>query len=71
MLRVLSISCKAAKAIKLVCKLMNEMSDEEFLKLATLPVVFRDPGGNPERSQSRTDFCSRNLSHTIGTLSLP
>ncbi len=35
------------KAIKLVCKLMDEMSDEEFIRLATQPVVLKGPGGQP------------------------
>ena len=35
------------KAIKLVCKLMDEMSDEEFLRLATQPVILKGSGGQP------------------------
>ena len=41
------------KAIKLVCKLMDEMSDEEFLRLATQPVVLKGPGGQPWEKPSQ------------------
>ena len=41
------------KAIKLVCKLMDEMSDEEFLRLATQPVVLKGPGGQPLEKPSQ------------------
>ena len=41
------------KAIKLVCKLMDEMSDEEFLRLATQPVVLMGLGGQPLEEPSQ------------------
>ncbi len=41
------------KAIKLVCELMDEMSDEEFVRLATQPVVLKGPGGQPLKEQQK------------------
>ncbi len=41
------------KAIKLVCELMDEMSDEEFVRLATQPVVLKGPGRQPLKEQQK------------------
>lgn len=41
------------KAIKLVRKLMDEMSNEEFLRLATQPIVLKVPGGQPSEEKSQ------------------